>query len=84
MLCLNCGASMETHCGELSLYRQWPAARHAPAGGGEPLPNCGETEVVIPHIEALHREKEAIATALVVKRARLAPEEIRFLRKYLG
>jgi putative zinc finger/helix-turn-helix YgiT family protein len=44
-------------------------------------PNCGETEVAIPYIEALHR---AIATALVRKPARLAPEEIRYLRKYLG
>jgi putative zinc finger/helix-turn-helix YgiT family protein len=44
-------------------------------------PHCGETEVAIPRIEALHR---AIATALVRKRARLAPEEIRFLRKSLG
>ena len=44
-------------------------------------PHCGETEVAIPHIEALHR---AIATALVRKPARLTPEEIRYLRKYLG
>ena len=44
-------------------------------------PNCGETEVAIPHIEALHR---AIATALVRKPARLAPAEIRYLRKSLG
>ena len=44
-------------------------------------PVCGETEVAIPHIEALHR---AIAAVLVQKRARLAPEEIRYLRKYLG
>jgi putative zinc finger/helix-turn-helix YgiT family protein len=43
--------------------------------------DCGETEVAIPHLEALHR---TIAKALVKKRARLAPEEIRFLRKYLG
>lgn len=44
-------------------------------------PACGETEVAIPHIEALHR---AIANVLVRKPARLAPEEIRYLRKYLG
>ena len=44
-------------------------------------PHCGETEVTIPHIEALHR---AIATELVRKPARLTPEEIRFLRKHLG
>lgn len=44
-------------------------------------PECGETEVAIPAIEELHR---VIAGALIRKRARLAPTEIRFLRKYLG
>lgn len=42
---------------------------------------CGEIEVAIPAIEGLHR---AIAAALIRKRTRLAPAEIRFLRKYLG
>lgn len=42
---------------------------------------CGETEVAIPAIEELHR---AIAGALIRKRARLAPAEIKYLRKYLG
>jgi putative zinc finger/helix-turn-helix YgiT family protein len=44
-------------------------------------PSCGEYEIVIPRIDDLHR---AIAEALIRKRGRLAPEEIRFLRKYLG
>ena len=44
-------------------------------------PNCGEYEIVIPHLAALHR---AIATALLQKRSRLTPAEIRFLRKSLG
>jgi putative zinc finger/helix-turn-helix YgiT family protein len=42
---------------------------------------CGETEVVIRAIESLHR---VIAGALIRKRHRLAPLEIKFLRKYLG
>ena len=42
---------------------------------------CGETEVAIPAIEELHR---AIGGALIRKRARLAPPEIKYLRKYLG
>jgi putative zinc finger/helix-turn-helix YgiT family protein len=42
---------------------------------------CGETEVAIPAIEQLHR---AIAGALIRKRARLVPAEIKFLRKSLG
>ena len=44
-------------------------------------PDCGEREVVIPYIESLHR---VIAKAVVEKRERLSPEEIVFLRKYLG
>jgi len=42
---------------------------------------CGEFEVVIPYIEELHT---AIAHAVVVKKARLTPAEIRFLRTHLG
>ena len=44
-------------------------------------PKCGETEVAIPAIEQLHR---AIAGALIRKRARLSPAEIKYLRKSLG
>jgi putative zinc finger/helix-turn-helix YgiT family protein len=44
-------------------------------------PNCGEHEAVIPKIEQLHR---VIATTIARKAPRLAAEEIRFLRKYLG
>ncbi len=42
---------------------------------------CGEYEVAIPNIEGLHR---TIALAVASKPARLAAEEIRFLRKWLG
>src|SRR5262249_7252553 len=42
--------------------------------------NCGEQEVHIPNIEGLHR---ALALAIVRRRERLSPAEIRFLRKYL-
>lgn len=44
-------------------------------------PSCGAYEIVIPRIDDLHR---AIAEAVIRKRGRLAPEEIRFLRKCLG
>lgn len=43
--------------------------------------DCGEREVVVPYTESLHR---AIAKAVVGKRERLSPEEIVFLRKFLG
>lgn len=42
---------------------------------------CDEEEVSIPAILELHR---VIAQSLLLKRQRLAPAEIRFLRKYLG
>jgi putative zinc finger/helix-turn-helix YgiT family protein len=44
-------------------------------------PDCGEDEVVIPHIEQLH---EAIARAVARKPSSLRPAEIRFLRTFLG
>ena len=42
---------------------------------------CGEYEVEIPRIEDLHR---TIASAVIGKRERLTPAEIRFLRKHIG
>lgn len=42
---------------------------------------CGETYTGIPAVEGLHR---AIAGAVIRKKGRLAPEEIKFLRKSIG
>jgi len=42
---------------------------------------CGEREVVIPRIEELHR---IIARTVATGQSRLNPEQIRFLRKWLG
>jgi putative zinc finger/helix-turn-helix YgiT family protein len=42
---------------------------------------CGDHEVVIPHIEELHR---VLAAAVVREKSRLSKDGIRFLRKYLG
>ncbi|MDD5310087.1 MAG: helix-turn-helix domain-containing protein [Deltaproteobacteria bacterium] len=42
---------------------------------------CGEHEVVIPRIEDLH---QVIAMAVVAKKSRLMPAEVKFLRKHLG
>jgi putative zinc finger/helix-turn-helix YgiT family protein len=44
-------------------------------------PNCGENVVAIPRMEELHR---TLAMALIRHTGRLAPSEIRFLRKWLG
>jgi putative zinc finger/helix-turn-helix YgiT family protein len=81
MQCLNCGAQMDTRR-ENYLY----TASGLPHVTLEQIevsrcPVCGEVEVAIPCIETLHR---VIASTLIRKRARLAPEEIRYLRKYLG
>ena len=81
MKCLQCGAAIKrkrenyryTASGLPSVTLRGVEVRRCPA--------CGETEVVIPAIEELHR---VIAGALIRKRARLAPPEIRFLRKVLG
>lgn len=81
MRCLNCGAAMETR--RENYHYTGCGLPHVTLQGVEVsrCPRCGETEVAIPHIEALHR---AIATALVRKPGKLAPEEVRFLRKSLG
>lgn len=80
MKCMQCGSPMKTKR-ENFLY------------GASGLPvtllgvevsrckKCGEFEVAIPRIEELHR---VIAMEVIGKRARLAPAEIRFLRKVLG
>ena len=44
-------------------------------------PKCGEWEVVVPRLAELHR---LLARAVATKRSLLKPQEIRFLRKYLG
>ena len=43
-------------------------------------PRCGEQEAILAGLETIHR---TIANELVAKPGRLAPEEARFLRKYL-
>jgi putative zinc finger/helix-turn-helix YgiT family protein len=44
-------------------------------------PNCGNELLAIPRLAQLHR---TIAHALILKRAQLTPQEIKFLRKSLG
>lgn len=44
-------------------------------------PTCGEDAIVIPTVERLH---EQIAQRLIARTSRLAPEEVRFLRKHMG
>lgn len=81
MKCVVCGATMKTSrenvryaaCGLPHVtLRNVEVSR---------CPQCGEEEVAIPRIEALHK---AIAQALITKSFRLDAAEIRYLRKYLG
>jgi putative zinc finger/helix-turn-helix YgiT family protein len=44
-------------------------------------PSCGYHEVVIPNLEGLLK---TLAQTIAQQRARLTPNEVRFLRKYLG
>ena len=44
-------------------------------------PKCGEQAVAIPRIEELHR---ALAMSVIRQPGRLSPQEVRFLRKWLG
>lgn len=79
--CLLCG-------GEMTTRREDHTYEAAGLAGvvlqGVPVSRCRrcrEVEIGIPMIEGLHR---TIAAALVGKATRLAPEEIRFLRKHIG
>jgi len=81
MKCLECGVTMKTNrenvryaaCGLPHVtLRNVEVSR---------CPQCGEEEIAIPRIEALHK---AIARALIAKPFRLDAAEIRYLRKYLG
>lgn len=81
MKCLSCG-------GEYKITRE--SHRYLESGLSNVIllnlevrrcPGCGEHELVIPKIEQLHR---LIGRILALKKERLQPEEIRFLRKSLG
>jgi putative zinc finger/helix-turn-helix YgiT family protein len=81
MKCDLCGAQMKsgrenyryTACGLDSVTLMNVEVRRCP--------ECGEYEVDIPRLDELHR---LIAQEVASKKARLTPQEIRLLRKYLG
>ena len=81
MKCMNCGAEMGITVG-LHLY-EVADGLHVILKGVKKTscPACGETGVVIPKIGQLN---ETIAKSIARKPERLAPGEVRFLRKYLG
>ena len=79
MKCIECGGTMKTR---RENYR-WDASGLPVTLSGVQVSRCtkcGAHEVAIPRIEELHR---VIAMAVISKRARLAAQEIRYLRKFL-
>lgn len=81
MICDSCGTQMNTNK-EAYLYEECGLDGITLVGVEvSRCANCGNYEVAIPRIEQLHT---AIARSLARKKAKLMPQEIRFLRKYLG
>jgi putative zinc finger/helix-turn-helix YgiT family protein len=79
MKCISCGRAMTTKRENVP-YTALPGTVLV----GVPVSRCarcGEYEVAIPAIDELNR---VLADAVIRKRARLAGDEIRFLRSYLG
>jgi putative zinc finger/helix-turn-helix YgiT family protein len=79
MQCMQCGADMETvhedrpHIDLGAITLRGVEVRRCS--------QCGEWEVVMPRLSELHR---VMTAALLTKKARLAPAEIRFVRKAGG
>ena len=81
MNCLSCSAKMKTQ--KENVHYTACGLPHVTLRNIEVsrCPQCGEEEIAIPRIEALHK---AIVQALITKPSRLDAAEIRYLRKYLG
>lgn len=79
MKCIECGGTMKTR---RENYRYDASGLPVTLAGVEVsrCSKCGAHEVAIPHLEDLHR---VIALAVISKSSRLAPQEIRYLRKFL-
>lgn len=81
MTCMECGAAMKTKTENHKYEASGLSGVTLLGVQVSSCPKCGDREVTIPDIEGLHR---VIAVTLASKGPRLAPEEMRFLRKYLG
>ena len=81
MKCMKCGAALEVTVG-MHPYEVVDGLHVLLKGVKKTsCPECGEIGVVIPKINQLN---ETIAKAIAAKPERLAPAEVRFLRKQLG
>jgi putative zinc finger/helix-turn-helix YgiT family protein len=79
--CMECGAQMKTKRENYKYDASGLPGITLMGVSVSRCTRCGEFEVEIPNIEGLHK---AIAAAVIQKRERLAPAEIRYLRKFLG
>ncbi len=81
MTCLQCGGAMTTARENFKYDASGLPGITLVGVEVSRCPQCGEFEVSIPQIEELHR---MLARAVAAKPERLAAEEIRYLRKWLG
>jgi len=81
MTCLECGGAMTTTRENFKYAASGLPGITLVGVEVSRCPQCGAFEVAIPHIEELHR---LLAHEVAARTGRLAPEEIRFLRKWLG
>ncbi len=77
--CIRCGTPMDQRRDSVP-YDALPGTILVGVPVSE-CPECGETEVGIPRMAKLDR---TLAKMVVEQESRLTPDEIRFLRKYLG
>jgi len=81
MNCLNCNGEVRTERADHPYHLDLPYPIHLRDVTIHRCPDCGEYEVEVPRVEALHRQ---IALQIARREGRLHPKEIRFLRKSLG
>jgi putative zinc finger/helix-turn-helix YgiT family protein len=81
MKCIDCGAPVKIRTNQTVAYDFGGLPDVALRGIDVRVCPNGHSEYVIPFIEGLHK---AIVNVLSIKPSRLAPGEIRFMRKYLG
>ncbi len=81
MRCANCDASIRVRHHQTVAYDFGGLPHVSLHGVDVRLCASGHRECILPKVDELH---QALTHALVVKPARLMPNEIRFMRKHLG
>jgi putative zinc finger/helix-turn-helix YgiT family protein len=81
MNCMDCGSEMKSGIEDVPYALDLPYGITLHGVVVHRCLGCEEYEVEIPRVDALHR---AIALQVARREGRLAPKEVRFLRKSLG